>query len=136
MTTMGYSTIHEEHYEAQCEHGMWLEDIDRWDKEHQQAVVMLERIRAALRDHETALRDHAQTIRSHDVQAQRHEEEILERERSGAASRPEADETGGSHRRFHIVHERARSAHRRIKEHHDAIMAEIRRLHETLNRAM
>jgi hypothetical protein len=135
MATMGYSTIHEEHYEAQSEHGMWLEDIDRWNKEHQQAVVMLERIRAALRNHETALRDHAQTIRSHDVQAQRHEKEILERERIGAASRPE-DEIGGSHRRFRIMHERARSAHQRIKEHHDAIMAEIRRLHEKLNSAM
>jgi len=136
MATMDYSTIHEEHYEAQCEHEMWLEDIEHWEGDHQQTEVMLEEVRAALRDHGVALRDHAETIKAHDVRAQLHEEELVDFERGGNPPDPDHAEPGGLHREFQHRHEGTRQAHQRIKEHHDMIMAAVHRLYKDLKSAM
>jgi len=134
MSAMDFQSTHEEHNEAGCEHAMWLEDIGRWRAEHRRAASMLAQAQAALLDQDAALEAHAETVRAHELRVQWHEREIAVQARD--SGRLTNGTLVSSHHEYQVEHERAREAHRRIKEHHGIVTAEIRRLSKKLGAAM
>lgn len=107
---------------AHREHVAWLEECGEWRAEHRQSLATLARVQAAILQQEAALESHTAHIQSHEAFLQKYcsaddepgtpEFEFLEQDRAKFAQR----------------HERAKTAHQRLKSHHTAILSEVEKL--------
>lgn len=86
---------------------------------------MLAQAQASLLEQDAALESHAEAVRSHELQVQR----AL---REGDGSGMSHDSSENARHDAQARHDHARKAHERLKQHHDMITTEIKRLSEKL----
>jgi len=108
----------------QNEHTAWIEDISRWQAEHQQLMSELERLRNWAVKRGATLRAHAHAILTH--------KQALENADAAATSPTATDRQQDSSINLRVElaaqHAKTRGIHRRFDAHHEAVMDRLQAL--------
>jgi hypothetical protein len=115
-------------------HGQWREDIERWQAEHETAVVRLTKLLQIVREHGECLEEHARALDKIDEAIRAHDREIADQEAGTSKVPPDAVAT--QHQEQEGVFERQKDAHERIKKHHEGVMAQLQALEASAEAAM
>jgi hypothetical protein len=58
---------------SECEHLMWLEDVERWLAEHRRAPAMLAQAQGVSLEQDAVSEADAEIVRAHELRVQCHE---------------------------------------------------------------
>jgi len=116
---------HQDHREWHSARALWLDEIDIWKKDDQQAQDKLNAIREDLLKLEKKLDDHATAIRAHEVISQEHEVVIAEAKHDDIIHETHQDEKQAQI----IIAQR----HEQLKALHNSVMVLLEKLHKSLS---
>jgi len=110
-------------------HAQWLQDIERWEAEHESAITRLAEMQKIVVEHGECLEEHARALRQSEEAIASHDREIA-KQLKGTSEQPQ-DVVANQHQDQEGVFHRQQSAHERIKKHHEAVMAQLQALQDT-----
>jgi hypothetical protein len=123
---------HQEHHQWSSEHALWLDEIDFWKKDHEQALLKLSEIEQALKQQSTSLFEHAQVIQAHGAIDHKHEKIMAnaEQDPSSEVFNVADEKEIALHNKERQVHAQHSEFHQALKIHHYKIMAMINMLYK------
>lgn len=110
--------------EARQQHRAWLADYTRWRTEHRKALVLLNKVQAAILEREAAIEKNAAEIESHE--AEMHDYDMIGIEPFS----PDPAKQVSVHADFERRHEQARDNYQRTKQRHVDIVGEVEKLYK------
>jgi len=119
-------TMRGDNRQARREDAAWLEDVSRWQTEHDQVAAWLREVQAAWEQAEAALESHSRVIRAHEARLERHERAI--REQWPIGGRETHKQLAADHEKLRARHLQAQAVHEQLKKRHETVTAEIREL--------
>lgn len=134
MATPSHATMHHDHRQWLSDNNMWRCDIANWQQEFKKAAADRKQIEAALKEHEQALQVHAASIRLREQDLAAHEHALAEYEQGEAGA--QLISLAQSHEKEARKHAQQRDAHERIKRHHHEVLAQINRLHKSIDSSL
>jgi hypothetical protein len=134
METVTTETMQADHRAWLAANAQWRRDIERWRAEHKAAVAKLAALQTAIREHGQALEAHARSLRESEESYEVHECTITAFRR-GTSKVPQ-DVMVNRHQEQAALFSRHEVAHQRIKNHHEAVIDQLRALESSAAAAM
>ena len=127
-----HAVMKKEHAKVHAEHDLLLKQLSKWKIEHTEAFAALREIEASILDHEATLQELAEHAREHEDHIQHHEEEFAEHEQGG---------NDKDHAKMAETHKKLLEEHAKISKQvgefhddHDALMASLKKLRDSLKK--
>jgi hypothetical protein len=127
-------TMHADHEHWLSEYARWRAENERWQAEHEAAITCLVELQNIVRRHEECLEEHTHSFAVIENAVAAHERE-LSRQRIGTNDEP-PDVLATRHQEEAARFQRQQDAHERIKNHHQAVMAQLQALETSTIAAM
>tara|TARA_R110002153_G_scaffold25502_4_gene80743 strand:+ start:18471 stop:19250 length:780 start_codon:yes stop_codon:yes gene_type:complete len=127
---------HQEHNQWASEHALWLDEIEFWKKDHEQALTKLMEIEKALKQQSTSLFEHAQVIQALANIDHKHEEIMAnaEHDPSSEVFKVADEKEIAVHNKERKIHTQHSEFHHAVKTHHFKIMAMINMLDKEMRK--
>lgn len=120
---MSVESLRHEHREWNREHVFWLEDLERWKVESEEARQVLKRADLRLRDGEKAWEEHREAMVAMEQKLARHDKHLEHREGCDEAA---------EHQSQRALQAEQRVVHQGLAQRHQAIMTAVHSLEQLL----
>lgn len=130
MADVKCAVLHRENVRTCREDSLWLDEVRRWQVEHQWVTAWLRAVESAWSEAEAKLNAHADAIRAHEKRLREHEEAI-----GYSWWHPSNVPEGrflAEHQELEAKHREMRKVHEEIQQLHQEVTEEMRELLRTL----